>query len=193
MALDPQGNAYVAGTTGGIEFPYTPGVYRGRGNVFIAKFSAAGSLAYATTLSAPTTSSFPAARWDTSVAVDAGGNAYIAGSCEWHKFVTTPGAFQPTGGSYNSNFPNIDGYVAKLNPNATALVYATYLGGADDHDLITDIALDKDGCAYLTGYTFARHFPVTAGSYRAAGLGSGTFVTKLNKNGNGADLFNRAR
>lgn len=184
LALDAQGSAYVTGLGTGVELPSTPGAYRAAGGgVFVAKFSGDGTLAYAATLGANAVSSFPAARNKISVAVDGNGSAYVAGSCEWDKFPTTSGAFQSTGGSPNPNIVNIDGYVAKLNPNATALAYATYFGAIDDHDLVTGLAVDGEGCAYLTGYSFSQRFPVTTGSQRAAGAGNGAFVTKLNAAG----------
>ncbi len=180
IALDAQGNAYVTGRNFGTSFPLTPGVYHAPGYVFVTKFSAAGVLAYSTTLGVA-----PFSNWDQHIAVDAQGNAYIAGACEWEKFPTTPGAFQPTGGSPNRDFPNTDGFVVKLNPNATALVYATYFGSLDDREVIRGIAVDAAGSAYVTGYAFSPRFPVTSDSYRPVATGKGAFVTKFNPAGTG--------
>jgi hypothetical protein len=56
-----------------------------------------------------------------------------------------------------------DAFVAKLNPEGTALVYATYLGGSDQ-DLALGLAVNSSGNVYLTGGTHSRDFPITAGA-----------------------------
>jgi hypothetical protein len=90
-------------------------------------------------------------------------------------FPTTPGAFDT---SYNSAIR--DGFVTKLNPSGTALVYSTYLGGVDDNECL-GIAVDSSGNAYITGYTFSWDFPTTPGVFGSS-LNGGwdSFVTKLN-------------
>ena len=59
----------------------------------------------------------------TGIAVDASGNAYIAGSKASTDFPTTPGAFQTststTGGGTE--------FITKVNATSSALVYSTYL------------------------------------------------------------------
>src|SRR5260221_4509552 len=59
-----------------------------------------------------------------SIAVDADGNAYVAGGTGSSTLPTTAGAFQPTrkGGVYV--------FVSKPNTTGPALVYSTYLGGS---------------------------------------------------------------
>src|SRR5438093_2961462 len=52
------------------------------------------------------------------IAVDADGNAYVAGRTSSPNFPTVAGAFQPTRGS------TTDAFVAKLNPAGSALVYS---------------------------------------------------------------------
>ena len=56
------------------------------------------------------------------IAVDAGGNAYLAGGTFSATFPATPGAFQPV------RAPAFDAYVVKVNPTGTALAYASFLG-----------------------------------------------------------------
>ena len=93
------------------------------------------------------------------IAVDAAGNAYVAGSAPGI-LPTTPGAFQPTlGGIVGQS----DAFVAKLNASGTALVYATYLGGTSNDDGL-GIAVDSAGNAYVTGHTFSSNFPTTVGA-----------------------------
>jgi hypothetical protein len=85
------------------------------------------------------------------IAVDAAGNAYVGGVTASPNFPTTPGAYNTTG--------PYGGFVTKLNPAGSALVYSTYVGTS----YIYGIAVDGAGNAYVTG--------------------NGGFVTKLNPTG----------
>jgi Beta-propeller repeat len=188
IAIDGQGNAYVTGATGqgpsSGGFPVTPGAfdttYHGVGDAFVAKLSASGStLLYSTFLGG---SDFESGE---SIAVDALGDAYVAGSTASSDFPTTAGAFDTTP---NGDF---DAFVTKLNPSGTGLVYSTYLGGgtagaAAPLDTGADIAIDASGNAYVTGDTGSTDFPTTPGafdqSYNGPSSGFETgdvFVTKL--------------
>ena len=66
------------------------------------------------------------------IAVDATGATYVAGGTTSSDFATTPGAFDRTYNGGTSEGPMGDAFVAKLNAAGTALVYATFLGGADE-------------------------------------------------------------
>lgn len=62
-------------------------------------------------------------------------------------------------------------------------LYSTYLGGTGN-EIGAAIAVDKEGCAYITGYTSSKDFPVTTGSYQTTFSGSfDVFVAKLNPSG----------
>ena len=55
-----------------------------------------------------------------------------------------------------------DAFLAKLNPQGTALVYATYLAGAPYNDGSgLAIAVDNAGDAYITGGVSGSNFPAT--------------------------------
>ena len=110
------------------------------------------------------------------IAVDSSGAAYIAGRTESTNFPTTPGALDT---AYNS----IDGFVLKVAPGGGALVYATFLGGSVT-DEATGIAIDGNGAAYVTGYTFSTDFPTTSGAYDTSYNGSrDAFAVKLSPQG----------
>src|SRR6201999_2055418 len=105
------------------------------------------------------------------IAVDSAGNAFISGQANGD-YPTTPGAFQTVPGGSS------DGFVTKLNPAGTALVYSTFLGGSG-FDAATRIAIDAGGNAYVTGFAGAG-FPVTPGAFQTSFNGvSDAFVTKL--------------
>lgn len=112
------------------------------------------------------------------VAVDQARNAYLTGTTFSTEF-PGPGPLKQMPPANNTG----DIFVAKLNASGTALVYATWLGG-DFDDFVTGIAVDKDGQAYLTGYTFSADFPVTVGSLQTTKFNrADAFLAKLNVNG----------
>lgn len=119
--------------------------------------------------------------WGEGIAVDETGNTYITGRTLSIDFPTTPGAFDET---YNGDY---DGFVVKVNPNDSGLVYATFLGGNDNGDMGHDIALDDAGNAYITGETWSSDFPITPGVFDETFNGGiyDAFVVKLNPSGSG--------
>ncbi|MDT7605152.1 MAG: hypothetical protein QOF61_3149, partial [Acidobacteriota bacterium] len=86
------------------------------------------------------------------VAVDAAGNAYLAGVTNSSNFPTANAA-QPASGGYT------DAFVTKLDAGGS-VVYSTYLGGGD-FDEAAAVAIDASGRAYVTGDTFSNNFPTT--------------------------------
>ena len=116
----------------------------------------------------------------TAIAVDAAGNAYIAG---YTRSVDFPmlGAFDGAIGKRG----DIDAFVSKLNAAGTALVWSTYIGGSSGIDRAVGIAVDAAGGAFITGSTSGTDFPTTAGAWQKAITGGGGgFVAKLAPAGN---------
>ena len=178
IAVDANGNAYIAGQTKSKDFPTTSGAIQTSYGVsyvdaFVTALNAAGTtLIYSTFLGSDNTNS---AR---SITLDSAGDAYVTGQTSSRKFPVTPGAFQTTSTS-------LDVFVAKLNPTGTGLIYSTYLGGSNP-DFGNSIAIDGAGNAYVTGYTKSTNFPVTPGAFQTAlQEATGAFVTKLNPTGTG--------
>jgi len=178
IAVDPAGNAYIAGYTASIDFPtvapYQPST-AGQGDAFVAKFNPDGTPVYSTYLGG---NYFDYA---TDVAVDAGGNAYVTGKTGSADFPTFM-AFQPT---YAGTW---DAFVTKLNPAGSALVYSTYLGGGGEENYINAgvtgaIAVDAAGCAYLTGNTQSADFPLVNPLQTALRGSVDAFVSKLSADG----------
>jgi hypothetical protein len=171
IAVDSSGNAYVAGTGSPNNFPTTPGAFQDLpgGSVFITKVNSTGSaLVY---------SGFLGGREGTDIAVDSYGNAYVTGQVGSHNFPTV-NPFQATfGGGI------LDAYVAKLNPEGTALVYSTYLGG-NGEDQGLGIALDPsgNGNVYITGFTASTDFPTVNPFQATFGGIADAFVAKISEN-----------
>ncbi len=155
--VDATGIVYVAGETQSSNFPATAGVVQprlaGTRNAFIAKLDATGSnLLYSTYLGGSSKDGAFA------IAVDASGAAYITGATKSPNFPFTTGAFQTTCNSCSLPTPLPDAFVTKLKPDASGLIYSTFLGGTSQ-DAGLSLALDGSGNAYVTGSTVSTDFP----------------------------------
>ena len=184
IVVDLAGNAYITGDTYSYNFPVTAGafdtVFRDTKGVVVCKLNPLGSaFVYSTFLQS--TSSF-GVEGGYGIAIDSSGNAYVTGATQSVNFPVTPGAFDKTyGGGYFWG----DAFVSKLNPSGSALVYSTFLGGAED-DLGLGINVDNDGNCYLVGYTVSSSdFPVTTDAYDQTYNGGSydAFIVKINPTG----------
>jgi hypothetical protein len=107
------------------------------------------------------------------VAVDASGDAFVAG-------FTCSNNFPLRNSERPAQAGGCDAFVSEINPAGTALIYSTYLGG-QAFDQALGISVDSTGSAYVTGNTFSSDFPKTTGP--AFGGFENAFVTKLNPGG----------
>lgn len=118
--------------------------------------------------------------YGTGIAVDESGFVYVTGT-EFSFDFPVKNAFMDQKSSYY-----FDAFVSKFNPYASgeaSLVYSTHLGGNYD-DYGNSIAVDREGCAYITGKAFSTDFPLTDGAIQKERKGkSDVFVTKLAANG----------
>src|SRR5882672_1043412 len=115
----------------------------------------------------------------TAIAVDAAGNAYVAGYTASTDFPVVNGYDRSLGKS-----GDVDVFVSKLNAAGTALVWSTFIGGSGSVDRAVGIAVDAAGSAYVTGLTASNNFPVSATAWQKAITGGGAFVAKLGPAGN---------
>ncbi|MFB3920258.1 MAG: SBBP repeat-containing protein [Terriglobia bacterium] len=150
IAVDASGSAYVTGYTRSIDFPMVNPLQAnlaGDDDVFATKFSPAGdALTYSTYLGGSGSDR------GSSIAVDASGNAYVAGETRSTDFPTLNALQSALAGNSTVAF------VTKINPLGDAAVYSTYLGGTSG-DYARGIAVDTTGNAYVTGVTCSRDFP----------------------------------
>ncbi len=171
IAVDSNGCAYVTGTTYSDDFP-TKNRYQtyqhGR-DVFVTKLSSDGNtLIYSTYLGGVS--------WDEGygIVVDRNGCAYVTGYTYSVNF--------PTKNPYQTNQPGRDVFITKFSSDGSSLIYSTHLGG-NDWDEGYGIAIDRNGNAYVTGYTYSGNFP-TKNPYQTNRLGyEDVFVTKLSSDG----------
>jgi hypothetical protein len=102
----------------------------------------------------------------TGIAVDSRGNIVVVGYTTSTEFPVTPDAFQPVGYGgtcyspppFNIPFPCNDGFVTKITPDGSTLLYSTYLGGTAD-DGLSDLVIDDNDNIILTGWTTSTDFP----------------------------------
>ena len=168
IAVDSTGSAYITGSTRSLDFPTVNAVQPTNRNdavyfweTFVAKLSPdGGALMYSTYLGGGDND------LGNAIAIDPEGSAYVTGSTSSQNFPTVaPIQSWLNGGS--------DGYVTKLTPDGSALVYSTYFGnqGTESGNAIA-VDLDWRGVA-ITGET----------TVPEAGYSSHAFVLRLSDTG----------
>jgi PKD repeat protein len=183
IAVDAAGNAYLSGWTGydaATPFPTTPGwshstftAQNGGVDAFVAKVNSTGTtLLYSGLIGG---SADDHAR---DISVDAQGHAYVAGgtfsSESSFPVVTGPPGVYNGGG---------DGFVAKVDPAGTGLIYCGFVGGTQGEEA-TDIAQDGYGNSYLVGWTRStssagQKFPALVGPDLTHNGNADAFVAKV--------------
>ena len=170
IAVDSTGAVYIAGVTNSSNFPVTVGafqtVFNGAQDAFVTKLNAAGSAKlYSTYLGS---SSFD---WASGLAIDSGGNAYVAGYTSSAGFPVVSGVQTGFNGFY-------DAFVSKLNALGNGLTFSTLFGGTGA-DEANAIAVDASGNMFIGGQTSSFDLPVV-GAIQSFNVGSSTaWVARL--------------
>jgi len=181
ITVDPNGCAYVVGTTDSDDFPtinpYQDDHYSDA--AFVTKFSTCGSLLIFSTYLGGSSSH----AYGYGIAVDSILSVYVTGA-------TGSGSF-PTLNPYQSSHAggNDNIFVTKFSSTGSELIYSTYLGGAGNHEEPYQIVVDSAQCAYVGGNTISQNFP-TLNPYQASYAGGGSpeiigdaFLTKFSSSG----------
>ncbi|MBM4047789.1 MAG: hypothetical protein FJ279_22015, partial [Planctomycetes bacterium] len=164
---------YLTGTTGSSSFP-TPGGWdtsqNGGADAFVAKFNPRGALTWATFLGGTQWD------WGWGNVTEESGEVYVTGYTWSTNFPVTTSGWDTT---HNGES---DAFVAKLNASG-AVVWSTYLGGANV-DSGFAIAMDaRENRLYVTGETKSPDFPVD-GAWDASPNGdSDAFLAQFNMRG----------
>ncbi len=147
IAIDPQGNAYIAGSSSTTQLFDS--------HAFVLKLSADGSsfLYHVSLAGSNQDAAGP-------ILVDAAGNVIVAGSTNSPDFPVSSGALQRALKGTSNLF------IAKLDSRAS-VVFSTYLGGSG-MDLPAALQTDSAGNIYVAGWTTSFDFPTTAGSFQPA-------------------------
>ncbi|MFN7926126.1 MAG: SBBP repeat-containing protein [Bryobacteraceae bacterium] len=173
FAVQPSGNAFLVGSTVSDDFPVRNALQSARvpatpADGFVVKLDAAGAISYSTYLGGDGPDRANA------IALDAAGNAFVAGSAY---STTFPGAPGPT--RYQ------DAFVTKISP-AGGLLFTSLVSGVGA-DEASGIALDATGI-YITGYTYSPDYPVVPANSVLQRVRTGdtdVVVTKLKLDGTG--------
>lgn len=183
IAVDASDAAYITGSTTSTDFPTSPGAFdqtlgafsSADGDAFVVKLNPTGAaLLYATYLGGK------ADDVGMGIAVDPNGVAYVAGDTKGGSFPTTSNAYDS---SFNGNY---DHFVTRLNPQGSALLYSTYMGG-EGNEYVADMALDLNGAVYLTG-SAGSSYPTTPGAFDPTPNGCwDAYVTRLDASGSALD------
>ncbi len=173
IAVDSNGAAYVTGSTTSPNFPTRSAEQTsllGGSDAFVFKLNPMGDiLLYSTYLGGS------GAEIANGIAVDISGNAYIVGDTTSLNF--------PATGYQTANHGSQDAFVAKLSATGQQLLFSTYLGGAGaDHG--GAIAVDPNGSAYITGYTWSRNFPLANAFQTSIAGPCNAYIARLSSNGN---------
>jgi hypothetical protein len=184
ITLDSAKNAYIVGWTTSTDFPTTAGAFQttyvtgAQSNAFVAEMNPTGTaLVYSTYLGGSVQDV------GFGIALDSSNNTIVTGYTYSPDFPVTTGAFQTT--------TTVKGaaWVTKLNVGGTEEIYSTYLGGTTGTSAGNSIQVNAAGDAYVTGYTCASDFPVTAGVVQrtfggdCTPAGGDAFVTEVNPTG----------
>jgi hypothetical protein len=173
LALDGNGNAYLAGESSDPNFQITAGTLASSlppardDFTFVIKLSPAGATVFSTIIPGIATpdAGDPYANSFTpgGIFVDANGQVTLAGT-SGIGLPATAGVIQPTVPASNlATESRVSGYVLQMNASASTLNYATYVPGTD---YIGGLAVDHSGNVYVTGYTSETNLPVSLNAYQ---------------------------
>ncbi|MDZ4778887.1 MAG: DUF5700 domain-containing putative Zn-dependent protease [Planctomycetia bacterium] len=181
VAIDEEGNAWVAGFTKSADFPVAADAwqrtYGGDGDAFLMKLSPSGRVLFSTFIGGPK-SDFGNA------IVMVGNQAVIAGTSDGDGFVQSgpsrqvtfgatgeekltglaqhKGKLYATGYTKSNDWKTLrglsDAFVVRLNAQTLAIESAEYFGGSGD-DSAWGIAIDKRGRIFIAGQTSSTDLP----------------------------------
>jgi hypothetical protein len=128
------------------------------------------------------------------LAVNQAGEAFVTGTTDALNFPVTTGAYQTSCRSNNCTGEDTAAFVSHISADGTQLLYSTYLTDLTDAQGYQTrgraVTLDASGTnAWVTGYTYALHFPVTANAVQKACSNAcnspDVFITEIDAAGTG--------
>jgi hypothetical protein len=182
IAVDSSGDAYITRYTNSSNFPTRNPFQSALGggtcgaslcfDAFVSKLNATGSaLVYSTYFGGS------GGDYGYGIALDQEGDTFFAGLTTSTDLPVTSGALQTAGGG-----THYSSFVSKLNPDGSAPVFSTYLGGSAN---VTGygIAVDSLGNSYVAGLAEVSGLSTASPLQPASGGFNDAFVAKLNAAG----------
>jgi hypothetical protein len=156
LAVASGGDVVVAGWTGSVDFPTTPGAFdttfNGAGDAYVVRLSADGStLRFGTFLGGSNIDR------GNQIALDRRDRPVVVGRTHSSDFPVTPGAWDESANGLG------DAFVTRLEVAGNQLRSSTFLGGTHV-DRASGVVVDALGRAVVTGLTQSADFPTTAGA-----------------------------
>ena len=173
MVVDQKGCVIITGSTKAHDFPLKNPIRSniiGETDIFVTKISTDGSSIIFSTF-------FGGANLDSAygVCVDHLGYIYISGLTNSQGFLTLNGYDLEHNGGWDS-------FVVKIDPEASKVIYSTYLGGSND-DKGWGIAVDQNGLVYVVGSTVSEDFPMIGAYNKEKTSTVNAFITVLDSSG----------
>lgn len=109
------------------------------------------------------------------VALDSSGNIIVVGYTQSANLATVNSIQSTLRG-------NSDGFIAKLNPTGSALLFSTYLGG-DSEDALAAIAVQTTGSMWVVGSSNSSNFPLLAPLQMNIGTGYDAVIVHVSPTG----------
>jgi len=182
IAVDDQGNVYIAGHAGpgfpvtvGAMQPTFQGYWNGSStgffktqNAFVAKLSPDGSQLIYSSYSGTGLAHH-------SMDVDSNGDIYVAFEYTAGSSPSPPPASWFNGAYQSTPRGGTDTGIMKISSDGSQVLWATYFGGSGDESISSSIRVADNGDAYLMGSTTSADMPTTAGAHDRTLSGSHDF------------------
>ncbi len=174
LAVDGNGNAYIAGSTRSANFPVQAGLpgtqLNGTMDGFLTKVSSTGQELFYSTFVGGTLNDVI-----NGIALDSSNNAYIVGETNSDDFPVTQNVISKDLKGL------VDGFATKINQSGNQIVYSTYIGEFDAEERALAVGVDSAGNAVIAGFTTTFSFPTTEGAVdRSFNGASDIFLLQLN-------------
>jgi len=177
IAVDENGDYYIAGVTTSTNFPTTPGAiktaFSGQWrDCFLTKMNRTlGTIEYSTLFGGNHAEGVGGLKVHN-------GEAIVSGYTQSPDFQTTPGCYQnESEGGWR------DAWLLKMNRSGTGLIFSTYISGSGD-EFAYDVEVDGNGNIILVGNTDSTDFPITSDAYSSTrNASTDSFILKMLPNG----------
>ncbi len=194
VAVNSSGDSFFVGDTFSTNYPVTSGAFQtsnngaGNGvtNAFMTELNpTATGLVYSSYLGGSGNGNVGAGDIAFGVALDSSGDAYATGQTFSSNFPLSS-AIQNTNGALGNNESNV--FISEFNPNGSALLFSTYLGGngggsnsPNAGDTGWGIAVDSTNAIYVAGTTGSPNFPLELPFQSGIGGLDDAFLAKISQ------------